>query len=368
LAVFVMMPTSLLCSEQNRSFYNSIGSTWYHGLESTLIANILSMCFVSLMLYLVGKGICRWKKLNSGQRLYLVCSTLITLLAVADVLVFYEIINFMFTWSLSCALFALMSSLFLGYNALKTSEQLAIAHRHLQSVNAHVLQQQRVSSIALIVRGIVHDLKNFFQATLSLLELCSDAAECGDKQLMGDSLSMLKTNASEAETYLMNMLSMTSEEHEYHAEHVALAKQIENVARICGLRAQSPEIEVDIDIPDKLTIKTDALILQQVLLNLTFNAVQSLPKTSGALRRLAYKAERVTDGVCLTIEDSGPGLPEKAIEVLNSKEDSLKLTAKGIGLRLVRDGCDKMGARLQHESGDNNIGTRFRIHFDQLIT
>ena len=113
-------------------------------------------------------------------------------------------------------------------------------------------------------------------------------------------------------------------------------------------------------LPDPVRYDRDALL--QVLFNLVDNAMKYA--RSGDARRVVIEVRRGEGGVLLSVRDFGPGVARRHLprifEPFYRGEDELVRSTKGtgIGLALVRDLAQRMGAGVR---GDNAEGGGFRV-------
>lgn len=107
-------------------------------------------------------------------------------------------------------------------------------------------------------------------------------------------------------------------------------------------------------------VKTDPVRFKQILFNLLNNALRY---TEGKVS-LSWKE---VDGqkIRFSVEDEGPGLPEKVRQLLMSKPNSLELSAEGeirgfgLGLQITKDLLQLCGSRLEHMP--SRKGTRWEF-------
>jgi signal transduction histidine kinase len=119
------------------------------------------------------------------------------------------------------------------------------------------------------------------------------------------------------------------------------------------------EVELAPDLPP---VRYDRDALLQVLFNLVDNAMK-YARGSDA-RRVVIEGKRAGGGVQLAVRDFGPGVAglhlSRIFEPFYRGEDELTRNTQGtgIGLALVRDLAQRMGARVR---GDNAPGGGFRV-------
>jgi signal transduction histidine kinase len=122
------------------------------------------------------------------------------------------------------------------------------------------------------------------------------------------------------------------------------------------------DLEIEDDLPP---VRYDRDALLQVIFNLVDNAM----KYAGAAetRRVVLEAKRQGEGVELSVRDFGPGVSgrhlSRIFEPFYRGEDEMTRSAKGtgIGLALVRDLAERMGAAVR---GANAEGGGFRVAVD----
>jgi C4-dicarboxylate-specific signal transduction histidine kinase len=91
----------------------------------------------------------------------------------------------------------------------------------------------------------------------------------------------------------------------------------------------------------------DRVQLQQVILNLIMNAVEALSGVSKESRALLISTSSAeTDGVLVTISDSGPGLPPANPERIFDAFYTTKASGLGMGLSICRSIVEAHGGRL----------------------
>lgn len=99
--------------------------------------------------------------------------------------------------------------------------------------------------------------------------------------------------------------------------------------------------------PNLPLVEGDRVQLQQVMLNLILNAVQALSATNTASRELVVSTEDGgTNGVCIAVWDSGPGVAPESFEHLFNAFYTTKPGGMGIGLSICRSIVEAHGGRM----------------------
>lgn len=94
-------------------------------------------------------------------------------------------------------------------------------------------------------------------------------------------------------------------------------------------------------------IQADRVQLQQVVLNLIVNAIEAMAAVGEGGRELLISTGRdASDGVHVTLRDSGPGLDPKNVERLFEAFYTTKPTGMGMGLAICRSIIEAHGGRM----------------------
>lgn len=98
--------------------------------------------------------------------------------------------------------------------------------------------------------------------------------------------------------------------------------------------------------PDLPFVQGDRVQLQQVMLNLILNAVESLSGISEGSRDLLISSEGGGDRVRVAVQDSGPGLSPQSVDRLFDAFYTTKPKGMGMGLTICRSIIEAHGGRL----------------------
>ena len=111
------------------------------------------------------------------------------------------------------------------------------------------------------------------------------------------------------------------------------------------------------DIP---RVPADPTQLREVLLNLIMNAAEAMSTTAETSRILTIASMLETDGIAITVEDSGIGIDAKNTEQIFEAFFTTKSTGMGMGLAICRSIIAAHNGRLWASPG-NPRGTAFHV-------
>ncbi len=211
--------------------------------------------------------------------------------------------------------------------------------------------------------NMTHELKTpvavAYSAADSMLRYYDQSDEARNKQF----LKIIMQRLSFLSGMIENILSMSMERFKtmkLNIEKISLKPIVEDVVSMMELKAEKP-VEIDIDIPDNLSIQADSLHIGNILSNLIDNAV----KYSGESVRISIKA----DAVSLTIADDGIGIHTENIPFIFDKfyrvtsGNRYEVAGYGLGLFYIKQIIKLMGWSIDVTSKLGQ-GTKFTIKFN----
>ena len=131
------------------------------------------------------------------------------------------------------------------------------------------------------------------------------------------------------------------------------------------LAADSISLRFDLN-PAVPPVRADRGQLQQVLINLIFNAIESLRETNGRARRITLRSARLDGGgALLQVSDTGDGIAASPIERIFEPFMTTKSAGMGIGLSICRNIVEEYGGKLW-ASNDEPYGATFHLQLPIL--
>lgn len=117
------------------------------------------------------------------------------------------------------------------------------------------------------------------------------------------------------------------------------------------------------NIPDDLyKVRINKTRFIRIISNLIKNAAEAIP----AKGKVTLSASNLLKGdrgfVCITIEDTGKGIPEREIKNIFNKDYSTKMRGSGLGLSIVKKLLDESNASIEVKSREGS-GTQFIVKF-----
>jgi two-component system sensor histidine kinase DctS len=146
-------------------------------------------------------------------------------------------------------------------------------------------------------------------------------------------------------------------------EPVSLTQLISSIIPLVELQAQTSHAMVQYQLDENLSaVLADKVLLEQVLLNLTRNAVESMSQCLPEQRILRVVARNSDDSKSVVVEviDRGHGITSEIAQQLFSPFVSTKSSGMGMGLNICRTAIEFHGGTLTHVDNPDG-GTIFRF-------
>jgi PAS domain S-box-containing protein len=130
---------------------------------------------------------------------------------------------------------------------------------------------------------------------------------------------------------------------------VDINEAVNEVVELVRYEAAKHDVSVQTMLGEGLPkIRGDRVQLQQVILNLMVNAIESMSATSGGPRELSITtAGDLSNAVSVVVRDSGPGLPAQEVERIFDPFYTTKPGGLGMGLSICRSIVEAHEGRLE---------------------
>jgi C4-dicarboxylate-specific signal transduction histidine kinase len=128
---------------------------------------------------------------------------------------------------------------------------------------------------------------------------------------------------------------------------VAINDAITEVIALTRAEAAKNGVSVRTELAEGLPlVQGDRVQLQQVVLNLTLNAIEAMSTVTENGRQLSISTKNEPDGLLVEVQDSGPGLAPASPDLLFEAFYTTKPGGLGLGLSICRSIIEAHGGRL----------------------
>jgi signal transduction histidine kinase/CheY-like chemotaxis protein len=245
-----------------------------------------------------------------------------------------------------------------------------------RSLERRMVDAQRAESLGVLAGGLAHDFNNLLVAVLGNVDLALREIRPG--QPGRDTVENIRTAGLRA-AELTDQLMAYAGRAGTGTARVEPGLLLEELLRIVG--PSIPEnIQITVDIPDRLAVRGEPGQLRQVLLNLVNNARDALAGRAGHIRVRAEATH--VDGnshtddvltptagshVLLEIFDDGPGVDGEARQRMFEPFFSTKDSGHGLGLAAVLGIVRAHGGGIRVVSSPG-AGTKMQILWPAAVT
>jgi len=194
-----------------------------------------------------------------------------------------------------------------------------------------LIQSAKMSAIGQLIAGVAHDLNNPLASVVGFADFLVEETE--PPPAIREPLEAIRQEAERAAGIVRNLLQFARRhEQERLAQPVLPILQATIPLLQNQLTAWLIDVELwlDDDLPD---VVVDRNQIQQVFVNLLTNAAQAI-RTAGTGTKIRIGVARWLDGVAVTIEDDGPGVPEDIADRVFEPFFTTKAEGEGTGLGL----------------------------------
>jgi len=240
----------------------------------------------------------------------------------------------------------------LRYRSLSEHLEVLVEERTKQ-----LKDSERLAAIGTVAGTVGHDIRNPLQAITSDIYLAktdlASTPESEEKKNVQESLDEIGKNVLCINKIVADLQDFAK----------PLAPKIEEIdfEKIVNSALTTMEIPEDITATHYLTkdfpkIKADPVYLQRILVNLSNNAIQAMPRGG----KLLISATANNSEVTITVQDTGEGIPESIKDKIFTPLMTTKAKGQGFGLAAVKRFTEAMGGTVTFES-EAGKGTKFII-------
>ncbi|WP_457319954.1 ATP-binding protein [Stenotrophomonas sp. P5_B8] len=226
-----------------------------------------------------------------------------------------------------------------------------------QRVEAELMRAQRLESLSLLAAGLSHDLRNILQPLLIMPDLLK--ARTQDPQLhhLADIIAECGRRGHEMAESMLSFVRGSRKP----SEQICIAHLFEAVELL--LRSNLPaKVSLHLDVADEgLAVDANYTELQQVLLNLSLNAIQAMP--NGGRLTLRAAADRDGQGeewLRISVTDEGTGMDADTLSHLFNPFFTTKANGTGLGLISCKRIVEGVHGSI-HVDSTVGVGTRFDL-------
>lgn len=251
------------------------------------------------------------------------------------------------------------------------SEKLEETNRELRRAEAEARRAERLAALGQLSAGLAHEIRNPLGVIKGSAEILSQKV-AGSQPLVAELAGYISSEVNRLNALVVRFLDFARPSKlELHPERVS--EIVDRALEAAAASFPNTKVKVERQYAQGLPeIQADRQLCEQVFVNLITNAFQAMEgqaeSLDGTLRlSIAPEVSNGEAGVCVTVEDSGPGVPPELREQIFNPFFTSKKDGVGLGLSIVAKIVDDHRGTIRLDN-DTTRGARFRVFFPQAAS
>jgi two-component system, NtrC family, sensor histidine kinase HydH len=237
--------------------------------------------------------------------------------------------------------------------AERINDELQTAYAELRQTVEELLQAERLSSLAEIASSVVHEVRNPLGAIKGAVEILED--ELAPDSPRREFAHIAKTEVERIDKLVQEFFHFARPPR-ISKTAVDVNELIRSVESLYGSQASAQNVAIKVEPANDLPpIEADAEQIEQVLLNLILNALQTMPDGG----TLTIRTNQTPDSVIIEIGDTGGGIAANDIGRIFDPFFTTKDKGTGLGLSIAHKIVALHGGKLIAENSAE--GAVFRV-------
>ncbi len=227
-----------------------------------------------------------------------------------------------------------------------------------------VIHLNRTATAGALSASVAHELNQPLGAILNYAETAELllAEDSLDVPQLREIIADIRRDDQRASEVIKHLRGLLKQRGELELQTFNLNDVINAAISILEPEAVKRGVALDtVQATTAFPVHADQVQLQQVILNLAFNAMDAVAAATPDRRRLMIQVIAAgKDDVEVVVSDSGPGIPKQALERVFEALYTTKASGTGLGLSIARTIVETYGGRIWAENREGG-GAVFRF-------
>ncbi len=199
-----------------------------------------------------------------------------------------------------------------------------------ERITRQLVQTEKMAAVGQLAGGVAHEINNPLAGILAFAQMMrTDPGRSADDD---EQLALIEDSARRCTRIVESLLHFSRTSSSETEGTIDVARLFHDVQVLSGPVVKGLPVDLEFTVADDLPeVAGDTNRLEQVVMNLVTNAAQAL-EGRGRIRVLAAPTG---DGLRITVEDSGPGVPDDLVARIFDPFFTTKPEGEGTGLGLA---------------------------------
>jgi steroid delta-isomerase-like uncharacterized protein len=234
--------------------------------------------------------------------------------------------------------------LFIG--ALQDITESKVAEEALSRARAELAHMARVTTLSALTASISHEVNQPIAAAVTSAGACLRwlNRDQPDLQRAREAAMRIEHDGKRAAEIISHLKAFYRKDVSPERETVSVNHLVEEMLLLLRSEAERHSVLMRTDLAkDQLYVKADRVQLQQVLMNLMLNGMESMNEREGELK---ISTRREAEEAIVSVSDTGVGIPADKMDEIFNAFFTTKTGGTGMGLAISKTIIESHGGRL----------------------
>ena len=220
---------------------------------------------------------------------------------------------------------------------------------------------EKLAAVGTLTAGLSHEIRNPLNAAGLQLTVLERRVRKLDPAVQGtllEPLTLVRDEIRRLEHILQDFLQFARPT-PLSVKPAPMRGLLEKVVHLLQTDADRREVRLELDCPERCVVAGDADQLRQVFMNLALNALEATPP-KGVVRLSCALDPDYDSQLVVTVDDSGPGIPDDVIPRLYEPFFTTKAQGSGLGLPITNAIVSQHGGTIDASRSPLG-GARFEV-------
>lgn len=237
--------------------------------------------------------------------------------------------------------------------AERINTELQTAYADLRQTVGQLLQAERLSSLAEIASGVVHEVRNPLASIKGAVEILEDEIPADSPRR--EFARIAKVEVERINKLVSEFLKFTRPP-ELAKTPADVNDLVNSTIQLLDQQTEAAKIEIKREMASHLpAVEIDSDQITQVLLNLAINAIEAMPNGG----TMTFRTQSDGNGIAIEIEDTGGGIAADTIGHIFDPFFTTKDKGSGLGLAVAHRIVAQHNGKLTCENTER--GARFTV-------